>query len=154
MAENSMIASNKNKISMEEENSRSFDDTLEYMAKDYKNDTNISSMLFSGNNDQVPSSQLNNWTTSEIKESWKLENPSRHKRKSEKDILASSNLYSDGTIKNTSIFYDTRDLPILRHPYGNNTVRCAPGNRSNCEPERYIFKAHGPQTGMCVSSDR
>jgi hypothetical protein len=123
------------------------------MAEDYNSDTNRSAMLFS-RGEQIPLSQLNNWTTSEIKESWKLKNPSRRKRKVEKDILTSSNLYSDGTIKNKSLFYDNRDMPIMRHPYGNNTVRCVPINQSNCEPERYIFKAHGPQTGMCVSSDR
>ena len=53
-----------------------------------------------------------------------------------------------------SVFYDTRDLPIVRHPYGSGRVRCVPLNSSNCEPERIVFKAHGPQTGMCVSSDR
>ena len=153
MDENSTITSNKNQIAIEEENIRSSDDTVEYMATDDNSDTNSSS-IFSSGDDQAPLSQLNNRTISAIKEPWNLENPSRHKRKVEKDILKSSNHYSDGTIKDKSIFYDTRDLPILRHPYGNNTFRCAPVNQSNCEPERYVFKAHGPQTGMCVSSDR
>ena len=51
-------------------------------------------------------------------------------------------------------FLDARRLPLVRHPFGNNDVRCAPINQSNCMQERIVFKAHGPQTGMCVASDR
>ena len=51
-------------------------------------------------------------------------------------------------------FLDARRLPLVRHPFGTNDVRCAPINQSNCMQERIVFKAHGPQTGMCVASDR
>ena len=83
-------------------------------------------------------------------------NPRRKKRSTEKVRDSSKNNKIGETIYDydKSVFYDTRDLPIVRHPYGSGHVRCVPLNSSNCEPERIVFKAHGPQTGMCVNSDR
>ena len=82
--------------------------------------------------------------------------PRRRKRNAEKIYNSTRKSKIGETIYNydTATFYDTRDLPIVRHPYGEGKFRCAPLNQSNCEPERIVFKAHGPQTGMCVNSDR
>ena len=60
--------------SMEDENMQSSNDTLEFMGTDQNKDINNSSILFS-EDDPILLSQLNNWTTSEIQESWKLEKP-------------------------------------------------------------------------------
>ena len=78
----------------------------------------------------------------------------RRERKIDTQVTASERLLATDILINHGMYYDTRQLPIIRHPYGNNDVRCKPVNQSNCEPDRIIFKAHGPQTGMCVASDR
>ena len=85
-----------------------------------------------------------------------FDNPRRRKRSEEKKFSTTRKSKIGETIYNydTNTYYDTRDLPIVRHPYGDGKFRCAPLNQSNCEPERIVFKAHGPQTGMCVNSDR
>ena len=83
-----------------------------------------------------------------------LKNVLRRKRKIDTQVTASEGLLATDILINHGMYYDTRQLPIIRHPYGNNDVRCKPVNQSNCEPDRIIFKAHGPQTGMCVASDR
>ena len=82
--------------------------------------------------------------------------PRRKKRNNDKAHNSIKNTNIGETIYDydKSVFYDTRDLPIVRHPYGSDKIRCVPLNQSNCEPERIVFKAHGPQTGMCVNSDR
>ena len=74
----------------------------------------------------------------------------RQKRSAKEMYLLSSTRYSDAD----NTFYDTRELPIMRHPYGSNNIRCMPDNQTTCTPDRIVFKAHGPQTGMCVESDR
>ena len=91
-----------------------------------------------------------------IRNQYFLNSPKRKKRNTDKAQNSSTNTSIGETIYDydKSVFYDTRDLPIVRHPYGSDKVRCVPLNQSNCEPERIVFKAHGPQTGMCVNSDR
>ena len=91
-----------------------------------------------------------------IRNQYFFNSPKRKKRNTDKAQHSITNTNIGETIYNydKNVFYDTRDLPIVRHPYGSDKVRCVPLNQSNCEPERIVFKAHGPQTGMCVNSDR
>ena len=77
----------------------------------------------------------------------------RRKRSNQKGYISKRNGSTD-FLNNINQFYEQRDLPILRHPYGKNDVRCRSLNHSTCIPERIVFKGHGPQTGMCVASDR
>ena len=77
----------------------------------------------------------------------------RRRRYSEKRYISKRDSSID-LFNTNSNYYEERDLPIVRHPYGKSNVRCRSLNHSTCTPERIVFKAHGPQTGMCVASDR